>query len=214
MMIDRADWAFECQSDLGAPMYRRLVLAGAVAAILTSASLSAARDARGRPAPPPSRYGYVLEFKAKALPKGVTIREVRDAQGTRHFIKNTGAAPLVINQRFQNKRLISGAKLVSGKVYQYFPNGVPMQGKRHLKGWQAPFGEIKETLIRLAKDPPKIYAGRKPGLSKVLPRSEPVELPASYDGKPFKIKATIHYHLNKAYDVHQAKHDAKRKKKP
>ena len=144
------------------------------------------------------------------MPKGITIRELSGDQGTRHFIKNTSDVPLVINQRFQNERLVSGVKLASGKVYHYFSNGVPMEGKRHLKGWQAPFGDIEESLIRLAKEPTKIYEGRKPGLSKEVPRPEVVTLPATYDGKPYEIKATIHYHLNKTYDAYYAKQNTNR----
>ena len=107
---------------------------------------------RGRPAPPPSRYVYTLKIDAKSLPKGVDVRTVGTGNTSRYFIKNTSDKPLVINERYQDKRLVSGAKLVSGKVYHYFPNGVPMEGKRHLKGWQAPFGVIKETLLSLPKE--------------------------------------------------------------
>jgi hypothetical protein len=160
--------------------------------------------AQGRPAPPPSRYGYTLKIDTKALPTGVTAREVRTGNLARYFIKNTSDVPLVINERFQGDRLVSGAKLVSGKVFHYFPNGVPMQGKQHLKGWQAPFGDIEQTLLSLPKDPAKIYEGRKPGLSKKLPPSEPYQIPANYDGKPYKIKVMIHYHLNPAYDAHNS----------
>jgi len=192
-------------------MNPKLALAALTAALLFCATLS---DARDRPAPPPSRYGYVLKFDAKSLPAGVTIRELSDDLGTRFFIKNTGEMPLVIDQRFDNGRLVGGAKLVSGKVYHYFPNGVPMEGKQHLKGWQAPFGDIPETLIHLAAEPAKIYEGRKPGLSKDIPAAEAAVIPATYDGKPHEIKVTIHYHLNKAYDAHYAEQDAKRDPKP
>jgi hypothetical protein len=83
---------------------------------------------RDRPAPPPSRYGFTFVIDAKSLPKGVTIREVRSETSIRYFIKNTSDMPLIINERFQNNRLVSGAKLVSGEVLNYFPNGVPMAG--------------------------------------------------------------------------------------
>lgn len=192
-------------------MNPKLGLAGLSAVLLFSATFS---DARDRPAPPPSRYGYVLKFDAKSLPAGITIRELSDNLGTRYFIKNASATPLVINQRFDNERLVGGTKLVSGKVYQYFPNGVPMQGKEHLKGWQAPFGDIPETLLQLAKEPAKIIEGRKPGLSKDLPPPEAAAIPATYDGKPHEIKVTIHYHLNKAYDAYYAEQDAKPNPKP
>ena len=167
---------------------------------------------RGRPAPPPSRYGYTLKFDAKSLPKGVVVRTVRSGATSRYFIKNTSDKPLVINERYQAKRLVSGAKLVSGKVYHYFPNGVPMEGKRHLKGWQAPFGVIQETLLSLPKEPAMIYKGRKPGLSKKLPPPEISTIPARYKGEPYKIKVTIQYHLNPAYDAHYLGKDAKGKK--
>ena len=123
---------------------------------------------RERPAPTPSRYGFTFEIDAKSLPKGVTVREVRNASSVRYFIKNTSNIPLIINERFQNDRLISGAKLVSSKVLNYFPNGVPMVGKRHLKGWQAPLGEIPETLLHI-KEPKKIYEGRNLGLRRNCP---------------------------------------------
>ena len=155
---------------------------------------------RERPSPTPSRYGFTFEIDAKSLPKGVTIREVRNASSVRYFVKNTSNIPLIINERFQNNRLVSGAKLVSSKVLNYFPNGVPMQGKRHLKGWQAPFGEIPETLLYI-KEPKKIYEGRKVGLTKELPKPEKMSIPANLGGTPYEIKGTINYHLNKAYDV-------------
>jgi len=156
---------------------------------------------RERPAPAPSRYGFTFKIDAKSLPKGVTVREVRNESSIRYFIKNTSDVPLIINERFlQNDQLASGAKLVSGRVLHYFPNGVPMQGKRHLKGWQAPFGEIPETLLHI-KEPKKIYEGRKVGLTKELPKPEKMSIPANLGGKPYEIKGTIKYHLNKAYDV-------------
>ena len=120
---------------------------------------------RDRPAPPPSRYGFIFKIDTKSLPKGVMVREVRNESSIRYFIKNTSDIPLIINERFQNDQLVSGAKLVSGRVLHYFPNGVPMQGKRHLKGWQAPFGEIPplpgERLIN--KSAPSFYSFAKPG---------------------------------------------------
>ena len=155
---------------------------------------------RERPSPTPSRYGFTFEIDAKSLPKGVTVREVRNASNVRYFVKNTSNIPLIINERFQNDRLVSGAKLVSSKVLNYFPNGVPMVGKRHLKGWQAPFGEIPETVLHI-KEPKKIYEGRKAGLTKELPKSEKSSIPASLDGTPYEIKGTIKYHLNKTYDA-------------
>ena len=159
-------------------------------------------QAQRRPGPPPSRYSYTLTVDAKTLPKGVTVRTIKAGGYTRHFIKNTGEKPLVINRKLRLKRLIAGTKLVSGKVYQYFPNGVPMAGKTHLKGWQAPFGVIKETLLRLPKDPDTIYKGRKAGLSRKVPADEAAEIPAHYDGKPRPIKVRIRYRLNPKYDVH------------
>ena len=155
---------------------------------------------RDRPAPPPSRYGFTFKIDSKSLPKGVTVREVRNELSVRYFIKNTSDVPLIINALVQNDRMISGAKLVSGRVLHYFPNGVPMQGKRHLKGWQSPFGEIPETLLHI-KEPKKIYEGRKVGLTKELPKPEKVSIPTNLGGKPYEIKGTIKYHLNKAYDV-------------
>lgn len=155
---------------------------------------------RDRPAPPPSRYGFTFVIDAKSLPKGVTIREVRSETSIRYFIKNTSDMPLIINERFQNNRLVSGAKLVSGEVLNYFPNGVPMAGKRHLKGWQSPFGKIPETLLYI-KEPKKIYEGRKVGLTRKLPPEEKLSIAANLNGKPYEILGTIHFHLNKAYDT-------------
>jgi hypothetical protein len=163
--------------------------------------------AQGRPAPAPSRYGYTLELDQDSLPDKVIVREVvDDNKHARYFIKNESDIPLIINERFQNEQLVTGSKLVSGKVYMYFPNGVPMEGKQHLKGWQAPFGDMEETLIVLDKEPSKIYEGRKPGLSKEIPEPEAYAIKAVYDGKPYTIKATVRYHLNEAYDkFHQDK---------
>jgi hypothetical protein len=169
----------------------------ALALIFSFVLTSVARD---RPAPPPSRYGFSFKIDARLLPKGVTLREVRTETSIRYFIKNTGNVPLIINERFQNGRLVGGSKLVGGAVLNYFPNGVPMAGKRHLKGWQAPFGKIPETLLHI-KEPKKIYEGRKAGLTRILPKAEPHSIPANLGGNPFKIKGTIHYHLNKVYDT-------------
>ncbi len=155
---------------------------------------------RGKPAPPPSRYMYTLKVDEKSLPAGVKIRESSDAGPPRLFISNASDKPLVIDERFQNKVLVSGAKLMNGKVYHYFPNGVPMEGKTHLKGWQAPFGDIPDTILRLPDDPEKIAASREPGLGTTLPKPEPFSIPANYDGKPRAITGEIHYQLNKAYD--------------
>ena len=154
-----------------------------------------------RPAPPPSRYGYSLKIDVDSLPKGVTLREAHDGQTSRLFIANASDVPLVIHERFQGDTLATATKLVSGKVYQYFPTGVPMEGKTHLKGWQAPFGDIREALLYLAREPGKIYEGRTPGLPKDVPPSEAISIPARYDGKPYEIKGSIHYHLNEAYDA-------------
>lgn len=184
-------------------MIRALNLTGLTALALGISTMGHAQERpapKGRPAPPPSRYNYSLKINVDSLPKGVKVREVKDAQGTRYFISNASETPLVINERFQNDVLVAGSKLVSGKVYQYFPNGVPMEGKTHLKGWQAPFGDIPETILTLAKEPARIYEGRKPGLSKELPAPEPFSLPAKFDGNPHEIRGTIHYHLNHAYD--------------
>jgi len=176
-------------------------LAGLISLALSISAMGQERPPpKGRPAPPPSRYTYSLKFNADSLPKGVKVREVTDAQGIRYFISNASETPLVINERFQNDVLVSGSKLISAKVYQYFPNGVPMEGKTHLKGWQAPFGDIPETILTLAKEPARIYDGRKPGLSKEIPESEPFSIPAKSDGKPHQIRGAIHYHLNPTYD--------------
>lgn len=167
--------------------------------LLVSANLAPAQS-RGKPAPPPSRYTYTLRVDEKSLPKGVTIRETKDAGPPRLFIANSSDVPLVIDERFQGKTLAAGTKLMGGKVYHYFPTGVPMEGKQHLKGWQAPFGDIPETILRLPRDPEKIYAGRAEGLGKELPAPEPFSLPATYDEKPQPITGMIHYELNPAYD--------------
>jgi hypothetical protein len=182
-------------------MHEKMSIAGLLLLLLSWGNIGVSRE---RPAPPPSRYTYTMTIDAKSVPEGIIVREVRTGNVPRYFIKNTSDVPLVINERFQGDRLVSGAKLVSGKVFHYFPNGVPMQGKQHLKGWQAPFGDIEQTLLSLPKDPAKIYEGRQPGLSKKLPPPEPYQIPANYDGKPYKIKVMIHYHLNPAYDAHNS----------
>ena len=186
----------------------KLGLAGIV---LLGSLFAADAVARDKPAPPPSRWGFALKIDEKSLPKGVTLRKVGDYKTPRYFIKNESDVPLIIDERFQDEKLVTGAKLVGGKVYHYFPNGVPMEGKTHLKGWQAPFGDIEETLLHLPKEPEKIYEGRQPGLGKVLPEPEAVTIPANYDGKPYKIKGTVTYHLNKAYDEFYGQKDEKDK---
>ncbi len=176
--------------------------------VLATASTALAQG-REKPAPPPSRYAYTIKFDLESLPAGVTLREARNGTMTQWFIANSSETPLVIHERFQGETLAAGTKLVSGKVYQYFPNGVPMEGKTHLKGWQAPFGEIKETLLYLPKEPAKIYEGRKADLPKDLPPPEAISIPAKYDDKPHDIKATVHYHLNEAYDAYYRDKDKK-----
>ena len=140
-------------------MRYRLPIAAAI--LLICGTLCHAQG-RGKPAPPPSRYTYTLKIDEKSLPKGVTVRESDDAAPRRLFIANSSDVPLVIDERFQDKRLVTGTKLMGGKVYHYFPNGVPMEGKTHLKGWQAPFGDIPETILHLPRDHDKIAAGRVP----------------------------------------------------
>ena len=171
-----------------------------IAMLIMMVSLVLIGYCQDRPAPPPSRYGFTFKIDANSLPKGVTIREVHNESSVRYSIRNTNDVPLIINERFQDDRLVSGAKLVSGRVLHYFPNGVPMEGKRHLKGWQAPFGEIPETLLYI-KEPKKIHEGRKVGLTTELPKPEKTSIPANLNGMPYEIKGTIKYHLNKAYDV-------------
>ena len=156
--------------------------------------------ARERPAPPPSRYAYSFKVDEKSLPKGVSVREVVDGKNSRYFIKNAGETPLVIGEIYSNDKLVSGTKLAGGKVYGWFPSGVPMEGKTHLKGWQAPFGDIEETLLTLPREPAKIIEGRKPGLGKEGPKPEDSTIKATYDGKPYEIKITIHYRLNETYE--------------
>jgi hypothetical protein len=155
---------------------------------------------RGKPAPPPSRYTYTLKVDEKSLPKGVKLREAKGEGPQRLFLSNSSATPLVIDERFQGEVLVAGTKLADGKVYHYFPTGVPMEGKTHLKGWQAPFGDIPETILRLPRDPEKIYEGRMPGLDKTLPKPEPFSIPAKFGDQPHAITGEIHYHLNPAYD--------------
>ena len=164
------------------------------------AFVSFVAEARDKPAPPPSRYSYSIKVDEKSLPKGVSVREVVAGQSSRYFIKNAGDLPLVIGEIHSNNQLVSGTKLQYGKVYGWFPNGVPMEGKTHLKGWQAPFGDIPESLLMLPREPAKIYEGRKPGLGKEVPKPEAASIKVTYDGQPHEIKITIHYSLNEAYD--------------
>lgn len=168
--------------------------------VLAWTSTSSAQS-RQKPAPPPSRYTYTLHVDEDSLPKGVKVRESKDTGPARLFIANASEVPLVIDERFQNEVLVAGTKLAGGKVYHYFPNGVPMEGKTHLKGWQAPFGDIPETLLRLATDPTKIDEGRAPGLGKEVPKPEAFSIPAKLDGKPHAITGEIRYQLNAAYDA-------------
>jgi hypothetical protein len=176
-----------------------------MAAVLLAVSGAVLSYAQQRPAPPPSRYTYSLVVDLESLPKGVKIRESDDDLTPRLFISNSSDKPLIIDERSQNEMLVAGTKLAGGKVYHYFPSGVPMEGKTHLKGWQAPFGDIPETLLRLPRDPPTIAAGREKGLGRDLPKPEPFSIPANYDGKPHAIEGEIRYQLNNAYDEFYAK---------
>jgi hypothetical protein len=153
-----------------------------------------------RPAPPPSRYGYSLKIDLNSLPKGVTIEEVGEFGNVRLFITNSSNIPLIINENIDYiGRLVHANKLVSGKVYGYFPSGIPMEGKTHLKGWQE-YEKVNKVMLSLARSPSKIDTGRKRNLSKILPEPESVSIPANYDGRPYEIKGFVHYHLNKRYD--------------
>ena len=170
------------------------------AAAMLFAVLVTSAVAYQRPAPPESRLAYSFQIEEKSLPKGVSVREVASEKNLRHFIKNDGEQPLVIGEIHSNDKLVSGTKLVGGKVYGWFPSGVPMEGKTHLKGWQAPFGDIEETLLILPREPAKVTEARKPGLGKDIPPPEKSAIKVSYDGKPYEIKIIIHYRLNEAYD--------------
>jgi len=173
-----------------------LLVVLALAALLPSVVAVAQR----RPALPPSRYAYSFEVDQDSLPKGVTVTEKRDGDMVRHFIRNTSDRPLVIDKRMQDGRMVGGTKLVDGKVYGYFPSSVPMEGKTHLKGWQAPFGDIEQTTLILPREPETIYKGRTPGLGREVPPDEAYALPVEYDGKPHEIKLTIRYRLDPDYD--------------
>jgi hypothetical protein len=168
---------------------------------LVAMAYECSAQGRGRPAPPPSRYTYTLHVDAKSLPEGVKIRESDDDLPQRLFLSNASETPLVIDEKFSGEMLVAGTKLVGGKVYNYFPSGVPMEGKQHLKGWQAPFGDIPETILRLARDPERIAVGREPGLGRELPEPEPFSIPAKYGDKPHAITGEIRYQLNPAYDA-------------
>jgi hypothetical protein len=184
------------------------LLSVALTLIFCAASLAQGR----KPAPTPSRYNYTLKFDAESLPDGVKVREMKIGHMTVCYISNTSDVPLVINERFQNDMLVSGTKLVSGKTYGYFPSGVPMEGKTHLKGWQAPFGEIPETPFGLPTEPTKIHEGRKAGLSKELPKPESFTISTKLDGKRHEIKGTIQYHLNDEYDAYYKTKETKEDK--
>jgi hypothetical protein len=160
-----------------------------------------------RPIPPPSRYSYSIKIDLDSLPEGVTISAVGEVGNVRLFIANSSDKPLIVNEIFNMGRLVGGSKLIADKVYQYYPSGVPMAGLSHLKGWQAPFGDISSTLFYLPKEPHKIYEGRQRSLSKDLPDPEPVSIPINYDGQPDWIKGSIHYHLNNMYDEYYLKQD-------
>lgn len=164
------------------------------------AFVSFVAEARDKPAPPPSRYTYSIKVDEKSLPKGVSVREVVTGGNPRLFVKNAGELPLVIGEIYSNNMLVSGTKLQNGKVYGWFPNGVPMEGKTHLKGWQAPFGDIAETILMLPREPGKIAEGRNPGLGREVPKPEAAVIQTNYDGQPHEIKIIIHYRLNEAYD--------------
>jgi hypothetical protein len=163
-----------------------------------------------RPIPPPSRYKYSIKIDLDSLPEGVTISEIGEIGeigSIRLFIANSSDKPLIINEIFNMDQLVAGSKLIADKVYQYYPSGVPMAGLSHLKGWQAPFGDISSTLFYLPKEPHKIYEGRKRYLSIDLPDPEPISIPINYDGQPHQIKVLIHYHLNDLYDKYYLDRD-------
>ncbi len=152
-----------------------------------------------RPAPPVSKYTYTFQIDTASLPKEVQARKAEDRLAPRYFLKNEGAKPLVIDQRFQDGKLVGGTKLVDGKVYGYFPNGVPMEGKTHLKGWQAPFGDIEEAVLTLPNEPAGIALGRAADAADKPPPSEAVTIPVRYNDEPYELKGTIHYRLNEAF---------------
>jgi len=159
-----------------------------------------------RPPLHPSRYEYSLKIDLDSLPEGVTIREREDGDIVNSIlvISNSSDIPLIIYEIFDAAgRLVCGTKLVSSKVYEYCPNGIPREGQTHLKGWQ-PFWDFSTfngfIHFCLEREPYKIYEGRQSGLSKDIPEPEPVSIPANYDGQPYEIRGVIHYHLNESYD--------------
>jgi hypothetical protein len=148
-----------------------------------------------------------LHVEADSLPKGVKVRESDDDLPARLFLSNASETPLVIDERMQNDRLVAGTQLLGGKVYHYFPSGVPMEGKTHLQGWQAPFGDIPETLLRLPRDPDEIAAGRAAGLGRELPQPQAFSMPARYGDKSRPITGEIRFQLNPAYDAFYQKQE-------
>lgn len=186
-------------------MQHGLTVLGIIA--LTSL-VGAAQTSRGkpdRPAPPPSRFSYTLTMDPASLPPGVTAKENKKGQATGFFMANTSDTPLIVKETFSLDKLVGGTKLVSGKVYFYFPNGIPMEGKQHLKGWQIFSDEIKQTIVTLPNEPATISANRKPGVPKNIPAPESFVIPVKYDGKEQSLRGTVRFHLNPEYDAYHEK---------
>jgi hypothetical protein len=172
---------------------RRQVLSAAIAGgFVFCADAALAR----RPAPPHSRYGYLLRFDP--LPEGMTTHVWGIGEGRSYSIANASDVPLVVNVRLDGRGGLEwGEMLVAGRVQHYFRDGVPQQGRQHEKGWVQTALTTARLFVKEAKD--VIDEGRAAGLSRKLPPPRPFAVSAVYDDKPFSITGTVRFELNPEY---------------
>jgi hypothetical protein len=165
--------------------------------VATNATRSATREeapAGRKPAPARSRFRFQLEIDPKSLPEGVVVekREVQKIFQT--WIRNTGKTPLERLHLDGQGQPWGGTRLAEGKVYGYFPNGVPMAGKEHLKGWVLSEGVEWQQIIP-DQEPAGIAMGRQDG-SLEVPTPDSFSQEWTYGDKKWTITGRIVYSLN------------------
>jgi hypothetical protein len=154
-----------------------------------------------RLAPPPSRFKYDFIVDPTTLPSGVTCETIRSASGyLQNWIKNSSEIPF---QCFENDylgRTILGFKLVDNKVYVYYPNGIPIVGKTHIKGWVL-WEHTDRHLLSFDGSLMAIYNAQQPGLpvTTPLPPDEIVTFLWDFGGREWTISGTIVYAIDENY---------------
>lgn len=154
---------------------------------------------------PVSRFNYDLIIDKTTLPKEI-ICEIRQSTDTESriqtWIRNPSNIPFQTTQKDALGHIVRGTKLVDGKVYGYYQNGVPVEGGNHLKGWVV-HEEVDKYMMILNKSPEGALLGMEKGLADntPLPADESVSFFWDFGGKEWIIKGKVVYSINKSYDA-------------